>query len=323
MLKITGVGHQELINIKNKKEIKKENKKIIFYRRWRLGDIIMCEPANRYWVNQGFDTSFCTFNQYHPIVKSFSINPPKTITYNVNKENKLTTPGFKYDNEYNLDDIGLVHDGHISKVEAFLYASGIDYNNIKEEDKIPMLNIDPMYKSWAKFFLKENKLLNNQLIAIIRQSYSSSSPRSIPIEVLDNLNKLLSNDFHVLVIGEKPVNIYTNDNIHNFTGCTPDIMSVAGLLEQCKILITGDTGLMHLAGSIGLPMVSILGPTRPEDISSFYQYNTIIDAGRECSPCFDRGCDNNCLNNLDHKYIYNVISDRLNSPFIKTTIIKV
>lgn len=320
MLKMTGIGHQDLPHIPSK--ISKNSQSIVIYRRWRLGDIIMCEPVNRYWAHQGYNVFFCTMGQYHPIIKSYSESVPKTITYHVDRDNKIINPGHKADVEYNLDTVGLGHDGHISKVEAFLSAGGIDYNNIDKKYKTPVLDIGLIHQSWAKLFLKDHGLQDAPLIAIIRQSFVAQSPRSIPIHILDELNRLLSNNFHVLVIGEKPIKIDINQNIHNFTGCTPDIMSVAGLLSQCKVLVTGDTGLMHLAGSIGLPMVSILGPTRPNDISSFYEHNSIIDAGRECSPCFDNGCDSRCLENIDINFIYHTILDRINAPFAETMTIK-
>lgn len=320
MLKMNGVGHQKLGDIKPKKDVNK--KTIIIYRRWRLGDIIMCEPVNRYWFNQGYNIYFCSSSQYHPIIKSFSDNPPKTITYHADKEGKLINPGYNYDMEYNLDVVGLDHSDHVSKVDSFLSVAGIDYKNIDHQYRTPTLEVSSMHLSWAKIMLQEHKLLNLPLIAVVRQSYSEKSPRSVPFKILDELYRLLSQNFRVLVIGEKPVKININDNIYNFTGCTPDVMSLAGLLSQCKLLITGDTGLMHLAGSIGLPLISILGPTRPEDISLFYKNNTIIDAGKDCSPCFDRGCDNRCLDDLDPKFIYNQTIDRINAPFMETTVIK-
>jgi len=320
MLKITGIGHQNIIK---KNKIENNNQSMLIYRKWRLGDIIMCEPVNRYWSQNGYNVSFCSFAQYHPIIKSFYNIKPKTISYNMNKTGEFLPSGYQYNIEHNLDIVGLLHEGHVSKVEAFLSAANIDYNNIDPEYKIPKLQVNTFNQSWAKTMLKDNGNLQDcPLIAIIRQSFSMQSPRSIPLHILDELYKLLSKDFHVLVLGEKPLSISVVKNIHNFTGCTPDIMSVAGLLEQCKLLVTADTGLMHLAGSIGVPMVSILGPTRPEDISLFYEHNTIIDAGRECSPCFDRGCDKRCLEEIDANFIYNHIIDRINAPFIDTMIIK-
>lgn len=313
MLKINGIGHS---NKNNKKiKIKDNHKKVLLNRKWRPGDVIMCEPANRFLSDNGFQVHFCTMGQYHPIVKSFYKKPPQLITYPYNIDIKDV-----FDFEYNLDEVDLVHSGHVSKVEAFLSKSNI--NNPADEYKTPLLEINNKYISWAKILLKNNHLEDIPLIAVIRQSYSKDSPRSIPIHILDEIYQLLSKDYHILVIGDKPCKININKNIHNFTGCTPDIMSVAGLLTQCKILLTGDTGLMHLAGAIGTPMVSILGPTRPEDISLFYKNNTILDYGRECSPCFDRGCDNNCLNSINPDYVYNAVIDRINAPFNESLVLK-
>lgn len=319
MLKMNGVGHQKLPRIKKPE---KNKQSILIYRRWRLGDIIMCEPVNRYWYHQGYDVFYCSMSQYHPVIKAYSESPPKTINYHISKDNKMINPMHHSDVEYNLDSVGLLHDGHISKVEAFLHEANIDYNNIDKQYKTPKIEVGSVHQSWAKMFLSDQQLNGQPLIAAVRQSFSAQSPRSINIQILDELYSLLSKDFHVIVIGDKPTNINISGKIHNFTGCTPDIMSVAGLLSQCKLLITGDTGLMHLAGSIGLPMVSILGPTRPHDISSFYQYNSIIDAGRDCSPCFDNGCDDKCLNSIDVELIYKEAINRINYPFIDTMITK-
>lgn len=319
MLKITGVGHKDSPSQPDK--IQEKKKSMVVYRRWRLGDLIMCEPVNRYWSRHGYQVSFCTFNQYHPIVKSYIETPPKTITYHVNKDGSLVNPGYKYNEEYYLDNVDLLHEGHTSKVEAFLASANIDYNNIEEEYKTPQIDVSTVHTSWAKQFLKNNQLENLPLIAVFRNAFASNTPRSIPPSILDNLYQLLASKFHVIVIGEKPIKIIEHPQIHNFTGCTPDVMSVAGLLSQCKTLITVDTGLMHLAGAIGLPMISILGPTRPQDVSSFYHHNSIIDMGRECSPCFDRGCDNRCLEQISADFIYEVAIDRINMPFAETLII--
>jgi ADP-heptose:LPS heptosyltransferase len=39
---------------------------------------------------------------------------------------------------------------------------------------------------------------------------------------------------------------------------------VAALLSQCAALVSNDTGLMHIAAAVGIPVVAIFGPTRPE-----------------------------------------------------------
>jgi len=319
MLKITGVGHNLEIS-KPKAKLSSNDQKMLLIRRWRLGDIIMCEPVNRFWARQGYEISFCSLNQYHPVIKSFIEHPPKTMTYTTDKKGGLMNPGYKTDKEVNLDNVDLVHSGAISKVEAFLKAGDIDTADAQYSR--PQIDVSPTYASWAKIMLADMGIdINQPLIAIIKQSFAPNSPRSLPDVILDEIYSNLAKDYKVLIIGERPVKINVeSNNIQNLTGCTPDIMSVAGLLSICQLLITVDTGLMHLAGAISVPMVSILGPTRPDDISSFYEYNSILDVGRECSPCFDRGCDASCLRSVQAQEVTNLARERLSAPFLPTYI---
>src|SRR5690606_7443429 len=42
-----------------------------------------------------------------------------------------------------------------------------------------------------------------------------------------------------------------------------DLVQLAALLGQCRALVTGDTGPMHLAAAVGTPVVAIFGPSMP------------------------------------------------------------
>jgi len=317
-VKIIGTGH--LSKTKVLEKIKKANEeKIAIFRQWRLGDVIMCEPVANYFSKNGMDVIFCTRNQYHPIIKSFR-SPIKTMTYLTLKQRENIRPIAS--REIDLDAVGLVHGGHVSKVDAFLAAAGIR-DEISGDEKIPTIQIQNQHLSRGKMLLIEKGVSDEApIIAIIRHSFSEQSPRSVSLNILNEAMIKLSRDYQVIILGEKPSEIPINKNIYNFTGCTPDLMSVAGILAKCKILITIDTGLMHLAGAICLPMVSILGPTRPDDISSFYKYNTILDYGKDCSPCFDRGCDDNCLKKVSSEQIVKYTIERINELFAPTEIIK-
>lgn len=320
-IKMTGVGHASALTKIKKTNSQKEQagERIMLLRQWRLGDIIMCEPISNYFFNHGKDVIFCTMNQYHPIVKSFR-NPVKTMTYLNMKQRedmKIFTSSM-----INLNEVDLVHKGHVSKIDAFFTKSEI-HEEILLEEKIPLINIHNQHLSWGKMLLKEKNIKEDiPIVAMIRTSFSQQSPRSIPINILDDVIEKISSEYQVVVIGEKPFTIPVNENTYNLTGCTPDIMSVAGILSQCKLLITVDTGLMHLAGAIRLPMVSVLGPTRPEDISSFYKYNTVLDYGRECSPCFDRGCNDICLKKVSSEEIMKYTIERIHEPFAPTEVIR-
>lgn len=68
------------------------------------------------------------------------------------------------------------------------------------------------------------------------------------------------------------------------------LVELAGLLNTSDILITNDSGPMHLANLLGKPVVAIFGPTDPERTGPIGGENKILKADIPCSPCFKRDC---------------------------------
>jgi lipopolysaccharide heptosyltransferase II len=61
-------------------------------------------------------------------------------------------------------------------------------------------------------------------------------------------------------------------------------------LRQCQLLLTNDTGTMHLAAALGIPTVSIFGSTCPIETGPLGDRHTVIQHKVPCSPCFEREC---------------------------------
>jgi lipopolysaccharide heptosyltransferase II len=61
-------------------------------------------------------------------------------------------------------------------------------------------------------------------------------------------------------------------------------------LSECALLLTNDTGTMHLATVIGVPVVAVFGSTEPRLTGPLGTGHRIIRHQVECSPCFLREC---------------------------------
>ena len=61
-------------------------------------------------------------------------------------------------------------------------------------------------------------------------------------------------------------------------------------LRGCQLLLTNDTGTMHLAAALGIPTVSIFGSTCPIETGPLGERHTVIQHKVPCSPCFEREC---------------------------------
>src|SRR5438874_3223802 len=65
-------------------------------------------------------------------------------------------------------------------------------------------------------------------------------------------------------------------------------------LRDCDLLLTNDTGTMHLADLLRVPTASIFGSTEPQRTGPLGQGHRIFRHHVECSPCFLRECPLDC-----------------------------
>ena len=80
-------------------------------------------------------------------------------------------------------------------------------------------------------------------------------------------------------------------NVFDLTGKTT-LREAMGLLRHSRTLLTNDSGLMHLAAALGVPLVAIFGSTDPVRTGPFGNpdITTVLEATVECHPCFERVC---------------------------------
>jgi len=82
----------------------------------------------------------------------------------------------------------------------------------------------------------------------------------------------------------------------DFTGKTA-INDLPALLSQCHLFIGNDSGAMHVAAAVGLPVVAVFGPTDPLGTAPVTPSCSIIQEKPYCGPCFLRRCptDHRCM----------------------------
>jgi lipopolysaccharide heptosyltransferase II len=84
-------------------------------------------------------------------------------------------------------------------------------------------------------------------------------------------------------------------------------------LRQCDVLLTNDTGTMHLAASLGVPVVAIFGSTEPELTGPLGADHVVLRKKVECAPCFLRECpiDFRCMKRIEAAEVIAAIKSRL------------
>ncbi|MBI5204939.1 MAG: lipopolysaccharide heptosyltransferase II [Nitrospirae bacterium] len=100
-------------------------------------------------------------------------------------------------------------------------------------------------------------------------------------------------------------------------GSKGNAMSVAGmtsikelvdLMRKAKFVVSNDSGPMHIAAALGVPVFAIFGPTNPLRTGPYGKGHTIIRKELKCSPCYKKTCkDVRCMDIIDVSEVAGII----------------
>lgn len=101
-------------------------------------------------------------------------------------------------------------------------------------------------------------------------------------------------------------------NCTNLTGKT-SLAELIDVLRGLDVLVSNDTGTMHLAAALGVPVVALFGSTEPMLTAPLGEKQIIIRHQVECSPCFLRECP------LDFRCMDAINADEVTQAVIELT----
>ena len=117
-----------------------------------------------------------------------------------------------------------------------------------------------------------------------------------PVEYFKELAaELTSNDHQVWVFGsEKERSLGEtiagqSNNVINLCGRT-SLVDVIDLASILKVAVSNDSGLMHVAAAVDIPIIAIYGSSSPAYTPPLSQKASVESLQLECSPCFKRTC---------------------------------
>jgi len=75
----------------------------------------------------------------------------------------------------------------------------------------------------------------------------------------------------------------------DLTGRTT-LKELAAVLAEARVVLTNDSGPMHVAAAVGTPVVAIFGPTNPALTGPYGEGHRVLARRAACSPCYRRRC---------------------------------
>lgn len=90
------------------------------------------------------------------------------------------------------------------------------------------------------------------------------------------------------------------------------LQGLAAFLSRSRLLITIDSGPMHLAGALHIPLISLFGPTDPARCGPYGQSENVIQVALECSGCYRTRCQEmRCMKGIDTGLVLQKLEDIL------------
>lgn len=123
----------------------------------------------------------------------------------------------------------------------------------------------------------------------------------------------------VLIGGKKEISIaddvvaFSKGKAVSVAGKT-SLQALIAIIRGACLVISNDSGPMHIAAAFGIPVVAIFGPTSPVRTGPYGEGHIIIKSDEKCSPCFRKQCDDlKCMKGITpdivYKQMYKIIRD--------------
>ena len=247
--------------------------------------------------------------------------------------NKTTLVGFnsplRWRNAVYSFNISFDHSRHISKVFSKVFSSfcgnDFDISLDFEEERRNFSNLPrpAILKELLPLQLEESGLSIKNICVNINAGelcLNRRWPREYFVQLIREL--LVAYNIRVFLLGSENDKEYVNGLVQEFpddqrvvdTSGKLSIKELVGLYSECTLLISNDSGPLHLAFMAGLPTISFFGPETPALYGPLGENHHVLYLDLYCSPCLNifnsklSRCQNNiCLKDISPNSVLKLI----------------
>jgi len=194
----------------------------------------------------------------------------------------------------------------ISQHQVYYYLNLLKSIGIETKDVQPFIWLTDEERQWARDVINSKfKIQNSKLLIGINPGATYGSAKRWPPERFAELIARITNelDGRVVIFGSESESGIADEiigkirnpkseirnRILNMSGKT-NLRQLAALIAECDAFITNDSGSMHIASALLVPVVAIFGSTDKTATGPFGDGHKVITKNLACSPCMKREC---------------------------------
>ena len=272
----------------------------------RIRRVIYADFMNMSKISAGFFALSLRKNEYDVSITSYPANRPE---YNIlsflvgakiriaHKYKHLSFVNLPFLNNRLVEQTEQEH--NVEENIKLLKPLGVDIPKPEHPaEEFPLfLPLSDEHLQFAEDYVKEKGLDNYQFLIGIHAFCSPFKNQDKRCWSANNFSRLIDKlgeeypESRVLLFGG-PQDEEVNERIYNTASHNPlivknlGILQVAALIKKCRIFISNDSGLMHTAAAVQVPIVGIFGPTNPVFVHPWGVKHRIVRQDLPCSPCF-------------------------------------
>jgi len=202
-----------------------------------------------------------------------------------------------------------------NQFKHFVFDNWVLHSDISHEHEnycelLKLIDIKKFEK--PKINLKTNNEINdnNYVVMHLFAGGSKADLKHLPLKIwAEIIEYCLDKNYKIYLTGGesdyKRIEEFLSHNnlsIENIAGKF-SLQETANIVGKAKLIISIDTGIMHLASALNTNLIAIHGPTSPRRWGPLSANSYSVYINYQCSPCISLGFESSCTNNQCMKII--------------------
>lgn len=209
----------------------------------------------------------------------------------------------------------------LQKHRVHYYEKMVDFFSKVEGTPPPRILLREEDRSWAEERLRSLGFLDGRPLIGMNPGATYGLAKCWDPDRFGELGRRLAREWKagILIFGKKEEGLlarkvleYVGNNALDLTGKTT-LLQLAALLERCRLLLTNDTGTMHVAAAMNTSVIALFGPTNPATTGPWGNSHIVIRKNVPCSPCMKRLCptDHQCMELITVEEVEEAVNKKL------------